>query len=363
MEKRPGFMIRLRKGRVLDVIEKREGIEEVLVESEGNLHKAINYVPLSGEVSIGDEVILNTTAVFLNLGSGGYHFIIHNFRNSHLDIEKKGHIMKLRYTPFQIKCFSVEEKEDIRKIIENTPSLNGMPVVIIPLHSALAPVCAAIKCNQRNAKIAFIMTDGGALPIFFSKTVFLLKKLNLLDLTVTVGHAFGGDLEAVNLYTGLLAAKVSGCNIAIVGTGPGIVGTGTKYGNTGIILGEAVNAVNILKGKAIFIPRITIYENRARHFLVSHHTLTALSEIALTKAIVVISEEIDSVIKDLVMRKFLEYKIIDKHDIVFRKGKRAIDFLIECNFPLYSMGKNYEKEPYYFLTAASGGAFAAENIN
>ncbi|MGB9813849.1 MAG: DUF3866 family protein [Thermovenabulum sp.] len=363
MNKDKGFMIRLRRGKVKKIIEKREGMEEVLVEVEGIMQKAINYVQMTGPVNIEDEVVLNTTALFLNLGSGGYNFIIYNFSNSHLDIGQKGHIMKLRYTPLQVKCLSVEEKgSSLREKIENTTSLEGMPVVIVPLHSAIAAVCASIKYLNDNVNIAYIMTDGGALPIFFSKTVYVLKKLKLLDLTITVGHAFGGDLEAITLYSGLIAAKAAGCHIVIVGVGPGIVGTETKYGNTGIIQGEAVNAVNVLKGKAIVVPRIMLNDKRERHYLVSHHTLTALSEIALTKAFVVLSEEIDVKTRELILKRFNEYKILEKHEVIFREGKKGIEYLRGINFNLVTMGKDYEQESYYFLTAAAGGVFAAENI-
>ena len=50
----------------------------------------------------------------------------------------------------------------------------------------------------------------------------------LMDLTVSCGQAFGGDLEAVTLHSGLLAARLVGeADVAIVGIGPGVVGTGT----------------------------------------------------------------------------------------------------------------------------------------
>ena len=46
------------------------------------------------------------------------------------------------------------------------------------------------------------MSDQGALPLAFSRSVADLRAGGLLAGTVTVGQAFGGDLEAVTLHFG-----------------------------------------------------------------------------------------------------------------------------------------------------------------
>ena len=79
------------------------------------------------------------------------------------------------------------------------------------------------------------MTDGAALPIYLSKNVDTLKKKGLIDNTITIGSAFGGDYECINIYTALITAKeVLKADVVFVSMGPGIAGTGTKYGFTGI---------------------------------------------------------------------------------------------------------------------------------
>ena len=66
------------------------------------------------------------------------------------------------------------------------------------------------------------MTDGGALPIDFSRTVAGLREAGWLEASITVGQAFGGDLEAVNVHTGLLAAHhVVGADVVVVVPGTG----------------------------------------------------------------------------------------------------------------------------------------------
>src|SRR5258707_1372148 len=69
---------------------------------------------------------------------------------------------------------------------------------------------------------------------------------------VTVGQAFGGDLEATNVHGGLLAARhVLGADVAVVAQGPGNLGTGTTWGFSGTAVGEAVNATVALGGRAV----------------------------------------------------------------------------------------------------------------
>ena len=51
-----------------------------------------------------------------------------------------------------------------------------------------------------------MMTDGGALPAWFSRTVAGLRAAGWLTATITTGQSFGGDYEAVTVHSGLLTA-------------------------------------------------------------------------------------------------------------------------------------------------------------
>ena len=59
------------------------------------------------------------------------------------------------------------------------------------LHSKLASAALGYKLMNPKGRLIYIMTDGGALPIAFSKTVNFLKELGLIDGTITVGHKRG----------------------------------------------------------------------------------------------------------------------------------------------------------------------------
>ncbi len=210
-------MIRIRKAIIKKIIRQDDTVDEAWVDLEGKEQKVINYRRMSGPLHEGDEVLLNTTAVYKKLGTGGAHFVIANLNMETMDVPEPGHIMKMRYTPQQVKCLAVEEEDSpFHDVFDDSYGLDNMPVVIAELHSMLPAIAVAIRQKCPEAKIIYLMTDGGALPISYSRIVKQLKQEKILDETVTIGHAFGGDYEAINIYSGLLAAKeAAGADVVI----------------------------------------------------------------------------------------------------------------------------------------------------
>ena len=104
---------------------------------------------------------------------------------------------------------------------------SGSRSCVRPLHSMVGPVAAGAK-RAGGARVVYVMTDGAALPGAFSRLVFDLRGAGLLDGWVTCGQAFGGELEAVTVWTGMLAAKeMLGADVIVVADGPGNLGTDT----------------------------------------------------------------------------------------------------------------------------------------
>lgn len=171
------MMIRTREGTVAEICADREDLQEIRVEIGGSRRPALVYTDMMGRVAKGDRVLVNTTAHFLGLGTGGYDFVIANLNNTKADIAGAGHIMKLRYTPLQLKCLAAEEQQSkLHNVIKSFESLGGRPVVTIPLHSMLGPICALAKRLKPGIKTGYVMTDGAALPAAFSKTITDLKR-------------------------------------------------------------------------------------------------------------------------------------------------------------------------------------------
>jgi hypothetical protein len=357
-------MLTTARATVLSIDSVREDAQEMTVDVGGEQARAIAYTSLTGTINVGDCVLLNTTAVKLGLGTGGYHFVIANLSAQELTEQGPGHIIKCRYTPVQHSVLSVEEEDSPeREAIEKFQSLNGMPVVIGQLHSQLGPAAAGIKRKtQRRARVAYIMTDSAALPLAFSRNAAELKSKGIIDVTITVGQAFGGDIEAVNVYTGLIAAKeVARADAVVVCPGPGNVGTGTTYGFSSIEQGEIINAVAVLGGAPIAIARISFADPRPRHRGLSHHTVTALTKVALAKCTLVLPM-IDQMKLVSLQEQIAHSAIHYKHRTRIVDGWPGIDELREKGFNLSSMGRTFEEDPEFFLSAAAAGALAGEML-
>lgn len=354
-------MISKRIGIVSQIVDSSEELDDIRVDVNGEMQRAYNYPKITGKIEIGDEVVLNTTAVELSLGTGGYHFVITNLNNKESDLTPGGHIMKLRYTPYQVKVNAVEDHESkYHDIINDFESLEDMPVVVGTLHSMLTPFVASYKRHNPNKKLVYIMTDGAALPIYLSKNVQNLKAKNLIDSTITIGNAFGGDYECINIYTALITAKeIIKADAIFISMGPGIAGTGTKYGFTGIEQGQILDAIKKLGGNAIAIPRISFADQRERHQGISHHAITILKEIVnvgVNIPITIYEKEKFEYIR----KQIQDNKLFEKHSIIYLENNKCREDLDYFNLKVRSMGRNYEQDKEFFDAASSAAYYLME---
>ncbi|MDY5584233.1 MAG: DUF3866 family protein, partial [Arcanobacterium sp.] len=192
-----------RDGIVSEIIKSWPGAVEVLVtvtdnHSASNIVKALAYPEITGEILPGDRVLLTGSAVARGLGTGGYYLIAGIPDRLPSDSELTGHLMKARYTPLQFMVQGVDEQDtEFHELLAEADDLAGLPIVCADLHSALPAIVAGIKAINKKARIAYVMTDGGALPAWFSRTAAELKERNSIIGTITAGQSFGGDLEAV----------------------------------------------------------------------------------------------------------------------------------------------------------------------
>jgi hypothetical protein len=343
---------------VVRASEARPGVLELEVDVEGSRAAALAYPALTGPLSEGQSVLLNTTAVAEDLGTGGYHFVVAVEGSDSMDPPDGGHVMKLRYTPLQAKVLAVEEPDSPdRKAIEEAAGLEGTPVVWVPLHSMLGAVCAGARAAGAS-RVAYVMTDGAALPAWFSKQTAALRRSGLLDAVIASGQAFGGDLEVVNVFSGLLAARaVAGADVIVVGDGPGKVGTATHWGASDVASGMSLNAAGILEGRPVAALRLNFSDPDYRHRGVSPHSLTVLREVALVPvhvAVPALEEEPRSVVWEALKDAHLE----ERHQLVEVNGGSALNLLSERGVPMETMGRGMEEEPAFFLAAGAAGVLA-----
>lgn len=355
------MFINLQKAIITKIITGDFDSQEVEISVSGVLCKAVCYSSLTGKAAPNDEVLINTTAVDLSLGTGGVHFILYNLsKSSEVKIADRnlGHIMKLRYTPLQHSVISVEEDDSpYRDKITGFKSLNGKPVIVGQLHSQLPAAAMGFKSVKENARIIYIMTDSAALPITFSRLVKQLKNKGIIQGTITIGQAFGGDIEAVNIYTGIIAAfEVLNADAAIVIQGPGNVGTDTKFGFSGIEMGDIVNAISALGGTPFPILRISFADSRERHHGISHHSITAL-KIARARAEIAVPE-LDSDKMKIIIPQLRE--IENKHTLTNVNCGDVPERMLEMGIRPTTMGRGVDIEKEFFLTAAAAGIFAGK---
>jgi hypothetical protein len=325
--------------------------------------RALAYPILVGDPAVGDRVLLNTGALALGLGTGGYALVVAVPDRLPPDPpggtdRAAGHMVKARYTPLQPIVAGVDEQSSpYHDLLADADDLAGLPVITADLHSALPAVLAGARLRAPAARVAYLMTDGGALPAWFSRTLDALTE-DLVGV-VTVGQAFGGDLEATSLHSGLLAARlVLRADLVVVTQGPGNLGTGTRWGFSGVAIGEAVNATAALAGRPVGALRMSQADPRPRHYGVSHHSLTAYGRVALAPADLVVPDPLPEPLAGPVIQALAP--LADRHRLVHVPVDGLHEALQHPPAPLSSMGRGLAEDPVYFLAAAAAGWHAAD---
>jgi hypothetical protein len=325
-----------RTAAVTALLEERVGLQRV----ETDEGRAYVLTQLTGPVAVGDRVVLNTTAVDLGLGTGGWHVVHWNLARDGWSDPGPGHLMKLRYTSLQVDAGAAEEDHP-----ELPADLGGVPVVACGLHSQVAVVAVAARAAAPTARISYVMTDGAALPMALSDLVVGLLAAGVVDATVTTGHAFGGHLEAVSLPGALAVARhVQDADIVVVGMGPGVVGTGSALGTTAVEVASILDTTAALGGRPIIALRMSSGDARPRHQGLSHHARTALD---LVRSPVTVplpdGETADGLGRHAVQR-------VDGPDIV--------SLLDAAGLRVTTMGRGPEADPLFFRAAAAAGHLA-----
>ena len=151
----------------------------------------------------------------------------------------------------------------------------------------------------------------------------------------------------------------------MVAQGPGNLGTGTRWGFSGVAAGEAVNAIGVLGGHPVAALRVSGADPRDRHRGVSHHSLTAYGRVALTPADLVVPtvEPSDPLRAE---RAALLDRVAQQADdlcpphrrVDVATGPALRAALAESPVGLSTMGRRLEEDPEAFLAAAAAGVHA-----
>ncbi|MCD6016597.1 MAG: hypothetical protein K0R88_2681 [Solirubrobacterales bacterium] len=345
-------MLKLRRGTVV-------GLEPLTVEVGDEQRRAWADRGLVGPVEVGDEVIVNTEAVDLGLGSGGFDLVHANLTRG---LEGPGaagaHVIKLNYTSLQ---HPVEPVELAQHPAAGAPK---PPVLVIPLHGHLAPVAWAAAAAGPGIRVGFVQGAGAALPGALSRDVADLRERGLLCGHMTAGAAYGGEHEAISLTGGIdAAARGLGWEAIVAGPGPGILGSATRLGHGGIAALDAAHAALALGLPTLVCPRLSSSDERARHRGLSHHS-AALLELLLAPVRVPVPEaELEG------------WPLLDSEAPEGGSAEAALDDLIEIcrgrhdlavepidldgyaasGLPTETMGRSIEHDPLFFAAPLAAG--------
>ena len=349
--------LKLRRGTVVSE-------DPLTVEVEGERRSAWADEALVGEVRTGDEVIVNTEALDLGLGSGGFDVVHVNLTRG---LEAPGaagsHVMKLNYTSLQHAVAPLEPElhsEDAEAV--------AMPVLVVHLHGQLAPVLWASAQARDDLRIGFLQTPGGALPGGLSRDVADLRERGLLAGYVTAGAAYGGEHEAISVAGGIdAAARVLGWDACVAGPGPGILGSASRLGHGGVAALATAHAALALGMPTLLAPRLSSSDPRPRHRGLSHHSRTVL-ELLLAPVRVPVPE-IETEGWPLLgpeapeggsRQEALEDLIAvtkDRHDLAVESVDLA--GYAASGLPTRTMGRDLDQDPLFFAAALAAGSALA----
>ena len=196
-----------------------------------------------------------------------------------------------------------------------------------------------------------------------------LRGRGLLAGHVTSAPTFGGEGEALS-GTGALdaAARRLGWEAAIVGPGPGILGSRTRLGHGGISALDSAHASLALGLPTVVSPRLSSADPRPEHRGLSHHTATVLELLLAPVRVPVPEVELegwplaDGEAPEGGSRQATLDALIsaceDRHDLAVEQVDLA--GYAGSGLPTQTMGRGLSEDPLFFAAPlASGGALAS----
>jgi hypothetical protein len=348
-------MLKLRRGRVVSV-NGNERVAKLSVELDGEsgARDAIAYPALTGPVETGDEVVVNVEARDLGLGSGGFDIVHVNLtRGLSGEGAKDAHVMKLNYTPVQHAVDAIEEGMD------DLDEGNTLPVAVLALHGQLAPAAFAASHITPGVRVGYLQTAGGALPGQLSDVVHELLRRELICDHITVAPCYGGQHEAITVEGAIQAgAERLGWTGALIGPGPGILGTASALGHGGLEALHNAHSALSMGCRVILAPRTSSGDPRDRHRGLSHHTVAVLERLIAPVEVPRASGLTMSAREQLELAAGRN----PRHSQVDVGVDELLDRYRESALPGRTMGRSLDEDGDFFRAALAAGALLASRM-
>lgn len=335
-------MLTLHRGRVVGAGGAGEGMQRLEVEVGGERHPAVADVGLVGPAEVDDEVVVNTAARELELGSGGFDVVHVNLTRGLGGHGVAGaHVMKLNYTSLQHAVAPVEGAELSLPL--------SSPVAVTFLHGQLAPVAWAFAQAVPGRSLGYVQTAGGALPGSLSHTVGELRERGLLAGHLTAAPTFGGDGEAITVAGALHhAGSDLDWDAVVCGPGPGILGSASALGHGGLAALDSAHAALALGAPTLVVPRMSSGDPRERHRGLSHHVVTVLG-LLLGSVVVPVPAHAD-----------VAGLTDERHE--WRRVAADLGGYAASGLPAGTMGRDLAEDELFFAAALAGGSVLAGMI-
>jgi hypothetical protein len=333
----------LRRGTVVEV-EPAEGSEQRLVVDvpARGPRAAVADVGLVGAADVGDDVVVNTQAADLGLGSGGFD-VVHVNLTRGLDGEgvAGAHVMKLNYSSLQHAVLPVEREALAVPL--------GRPVAVVGLHGQLPPLAWAFARERPGARLGFVQTAGGALPGGHSRVVAELRARALLSGFLTAGPSYGGEGEAITVAGAVHHGLHDlGWDAAVCGPGPGILGSGSALGHGGVAALDNAHVALALGCPVVLCARMSSGDPRPRHRGLSHHTQTVL-RLLLAPVTVAVPRG-----------HATEVPLGPGHAVLEQDAD--VDGYVASGLPAGTMGRSAAEDELFFSAALVAGTALAANM-
>ena len=222
-----------------------------------------------------------------------------------------------------------------------------MPVLVLPLHGHLAPAAWAAAQAAPGTE-GRLRADGRrrAARIALPRRRRSCASVTCSAATSPLAPAYGGEHEALSVAGALdAAANGLGWDAAIVGPGPGIIGSETRLGHGGMAALDSAHAALALGLPTLLSPRLSEADPRERHRGVSHHTLTVL-ELLLGGVGVPVPEGNPEVAAQLAERAGERHKL--------HEAQPDLAGYAASGLPARTMGRGIDEDPLFFARASRG---------
>lgn len=360
-------MLSLETGRVVEIVYINDKIQILSVEIEHKsiIEKAINYIDETGICSLMDMVVINSIGNRLKLGTGGYNLVYLNLtvnlKENEVPDRNHGHIIKMKYTPGQIRVKTVEENIEDRNIFDMEAKLTPRPVIFAILHSMLFPLVKTIKYINPNTNISCVYTYGGAMNANNSFILKRMKESGLINSIITAGECYGGDYESINIVTGILFGfnKLKS-DIIVICCGPGVAGSSTFYGFSTFDFIGSIYSVKLLGLFPVLIPRISMADKRERHMGLSMQSISILQALDFPIDLPVYRDNEDISGFKLVYNQLNKYYLINKHNVHFINNEIIKKTMDSLDSDIKVMGRSYAEDPWFFNNCISAGYYSVE---